>query len=249
NTRPPAEGTAEGAVPPRGAAHCRALLGARYAGVVGTELDPDPRLLRGEARRRPARLPDAEHGRLLGHRGDRLDGRSGPAEAECDPLRQGPPVRSLLQRPASPPDRAAGERRDLLGRELPPELALERDDARHRQGSAASQEARVVARVAIFGAGYAGLVTGACFAELGHTVVVRDVLPEKLEALRQGHSPFHERGLEELLARNRGRVRFTLDAAEAAEEAEFLFVCVGTPPTPAGDADLSDAWTVLHGLP
>jgi UDPglucose 6-dehydrogenase len=106
-----------------------------------------------------------------------------------------------------------------------------------------------VARVAIFGAGYAGLVTGACFAELGHTVVVRDVLPEKLEALRQGHSPFHEPGLEELLARNRDRLRFTLDAAEAAEEAEFLFVCVGTPPTPAGDADLSDVWTVLDELP
>jgi UDPglucose 6-dehydrogenase len=105
-----------------------------------------------------------------------------------------------------------------------------------------------MARVAVFGAGYAGLVTGAGFAELGHDVVVRDVVPEKVEALRAGRLPFHEPELPELIERNRDRLRFTLDAAEAAD-AEFLFVCVGTPATYAGDADLSAVWTVLDELP
>ena len=57
-------------------------------------------------------------------------------------------------------------------------------------------------RVAVFGAGYVGLVTGACFAELGHSVVVRDVLPERIAALRRGEVPIYEPGLEELIARN-----------------------------------------------
>jgi UDPglucose 6-dehydrogenase len=103
--------------------------------------------------------------------------------------------------------------------------------------------------VAIFGAGYAGLVTGACFAELGHRVVVRDVVPEKVAALRVGDIPFHEPGLPELVERNGDRLSFTLDAAEAAGAAEFLFVCVDTPPTYSGDADLSRVWTVIDELP
>jgi len=106
-----------------------------------------------------------------------------------------------------------------------------------------------MARIGIFGAGYAGLVTGACFAELGHTVVVRDVVPEKVDDLAAGRAPFHEPGLDELLERNRERLRFTLDAAEAIRESDFFFVCVGTPATYAGDADLSAIWTVLDELP
>ena len=106
-----------------------------------------------------------------------------------------------------------------------------------------------MARIGIFGAGYAGLVTGACFAELGHTVVVRDVVPEKVDDLAAGRAPFHEPGLDELLERNRERLRFTLDAAEAIRESDFFFVCVGTPATYAGDADLSAVWTVLDELP
>jgi UDPglucose 6-dehydrogenase len=106
-----------------------------------------------------------------------------------------------------------------------------------------------MATVSIFGAGYAGLVTGAGFAELGHDVVVRDVVPERIVALDEGRTPFHEPGLSELLERNRERLRFTLDAGEAAREADFVFVCVGTPATYAGDADLSAVWTVLDELP
>ena len=73
-----------------------------------------------------------------------------------------------------------------------------------------------MARIGIFGAGCVGLVTGACFAELGHDVVVRDVVPERIESLRRGEVPFHEPGLDELLARNRERLSFTLDAGEAS---------------------------------
>jgi UDPglucose 6-dehydrogenase len=106
-----------------------------------------------------------------------------------------------------------------------------------------------VSRIAIFGAGYVGLVTGACFAELGHEVIVRDILPERIEELRAGNVPIHEPGLEELLSRNVGRLTFTLDVQEALDGAEFAFVAVGTPPTYSGDADLSAVWTVVDELP
>jgi UDPglucose 6-dehydrogenase len=106
-----------------------------------------------------------------------------------------------------------------------------------------------MARIGIFGAGYVGLVTGACFAELGHDVVVRDVVPERIAELRAGHVPIYEPGLSELIAQNAERLRFTLDVREAIADADFLFVCVGTPPTPSGDADLAAVWTVVDELP
>src|SRR3954464_10122909 len=106
-----------------------------------------------------------------------------------------------------------------------------------------------MAKIGMFGAGWVGLVTGACFAELGHEVVIRDVVPEKIEALGSGGLPFHEPGLPELVARNRERITFTLDVGDVAERAEIMFVCVGTPPTYSGDADLSAVWTVLDELP
>jgi UDPglucose 6-dehydrogenase len=102
--------------------------------------------------------------------------------------------------------------------------------------------------IGIFGAGWVGLVTGGCFAELGHRVVVRDVVPERIESLRAGELPFHERDLPELLERNRERINFTLDARDLAE-ADVLFICVQTPPTYSGDADLSYVWTALDDLP
>jgi UDPglucose 6-dehydrogenase len=106
-----------------------------------------------------------------------------------------------------------------------------------------------VARIAIFGAGYVGLVTGACFADLGHDVVVRDVLPERIDALRAGEVPIYEPGLDEVLERCSDRISFTLDVQEAVAGADFLYVAVGTPPTYAGDADLSAVWTVVDELP
>jgi UDPglucose 6-dehydrogenase len=106
-----------------------------------------------------------------------------------------------------------------------------------------------VSRIAVFGAGYVGLVTGAAFADLGHEVVVRDVLPDRIEALRQGRMPIHEPGLGELVARGGQRLRFTTDVAEAIGGAEFVYIAVGTPPTYSGDADLSAVWTVVDELP
>jgi UDPglucose 6-dehydrogenase len=106
-----------------------------------------------------------------------------------------------------------------------------------------------VAKIGMFGAGYVGLVTGACFAELGHEVVIRDVLPERIQRLRAGEVPIYEPGLDEVLERNRERIRFTLDVHEAVEGAAFLYVAVGTPPTYSGDADLAAVWSVVDELP
>ena len=75
-------------------------------------------------------------------------------------------------------------------------------------------------RIAVFGAGYVGLVTGASFAELGHDVVVRDVVELRIEALRRGEVPIYEPGLEELLERNRERLTFTTDVGEAVDGAD-----------------------------
>jgi UDPglucose 6-dehydrogenase len=104
-------------------------------------------------------------------------------------------------------------------------------------------------KVAVFGAGYVGLVTGACFADLGHEVVVRDVLPERIESLRAGRVPIHEDGLGELLERNERRLLFTTDVTEAVDGADVVYIAVGTPPTYSGDADLSAVWTVVDELP
>jgi UDPglucose 6-dehydrogenase len=104
-------------------------------------------------------------------------------------------------------------------------------------------------RIAVFGAGYVGLVTGACFAELGHHVVIRDVIPERIDALARGEVPIYEPGLGDLLARNHERLVYTLSVAEAMDGAEVVYIAVGTPPTYSGDADLSAVWTVVDELP
>src|SRR5205809_3851421 len=101
----------------------------------------------------------------------------------------------------------------------------------------------------MFGAGYVGLVTGACFADLGHEVVIRDVVSERIERLRAGEVPVYEPGLEQVLARNAERIQFTLGVQEAVAGADFLYVAVGTPPTESGDADLRAVWSVVDELP
>ncbi len=104
-------------------------------------------------------------------------------------------------------------------------------------------------RIAVFGAGYVGLVTGACLAELGHRVVLRDIVAARIDALRRGEVPIYEPGLEEILARNGERLAFTTDVVEAVDGADVVFVAVGTPPTLSGDADLTAVWTVIDELP
>jgi UDPglucose 6-dehydrogenase len=102
--------------------------------------------------------------------------------------------------------------------------------------------------IGVFGAGWVGLVTGGCFAELGHKVIVRDVVPDRIAALEAGRMPFHEPDLPEVLARNRERIQYTLDSADLAG-ADAVFICVQTPPTYSGDADLSFVWSALDDLP
>ena len=93
--------------------------------------------------------------------------------------------------------------------------------------------------IGVVGAGWVGLVTAACFAELGHRVVVREIVPEKVESLRRGEVPIHEPELPELIERNSERLTFTTEMAELLDGPRLLFVCVQTPPTYSGDADIS----------
>jgi UDPglucose 6-dehydrogenase len=103
--------------------------------------------------------------------------------------------------------------------------------------------------VGVVGAGWVGLVTAACFAELGHRVVVREIVPEKVEALSRGEVTIHEPELADLLRRNAERITFTTGMDELLAGARLLFVCVDTPPTYSGDADLSRVRAVVSELP
>src|SRR5919106_6516587 len=103
--------------------------------------------------------------------------------------------------------------------------------------------------IAVIGTGYVGLVTAAGFAELGSEVYCIDIDAEKIDGLRNGRMPIWEPGLEELVARHRGRMHFSTDLADALENARLLFVAVGTPPTYSGDADLSAVHAVVDAMP
>ncbi|MFH6786669.1 MULTISPECIES: UDP-glucose dehydrogenase family protein [Methylobacterium] len=97
-------------------------------------------------------------------------------------------------------------------------------------------------RVAMVGAGYVGLVSGACFADFGHTVVCVDTAPEKIAALKDGRIPIYEPGLDALVAENvrQSRLAFTTDLRQAVAGADAVFIAVGTPSRRGdGFADLS----------
>jgi UDPglucose 6-dehydrogenase len=93
--------------------------------------------------------------------------------------------------------------------------------------------------IGVIGTGWVGLVTAACFAELGHRVVAREIVPEKVAALKKGEVPIHEPDLPALIDRNRERLEFTTEIEPVLEAARLIFICVQTPPTHSGDADLS----------
>ncbi|MEA2449647.1 MAG: UDPglucose 6-dehydrogenase [Thermoleophilaceae bacterium] len=107
-------------------------------------------------------------------------------------------------------------------------------------------DAREREPIGVIGAGWVGLVTAACFAELGHDVHVRDVIQAKVDALRAGEVPIYEPGLAEMLARNAERLHYTVDMGDVLPNAELLFCCVDTPPSYSGDADLSRVNTVVQ---
>ncbi len=101
-------------------------------------------------------------------------------------------------------------------------------------------------KIGIIGSGYVGLVTGACFAELGHDVLCMDDNDEKIAILKAGQVPIYEPGLDELIHANveEGRLVFTSSMKDTVQKSEILFVCVGTPSKPDGEADLSAVETV-----
>ena len=104
-------------------------------------------------------------------------------------------------------------------------------------------------KIAVVGSGYVGLVAGACFADLGHDVVVVDNDQQKLAALNRGECPIHENFLPELLHRHRGtRLTFSDDLQSAVRASAAIFVAVGTPPTEQGEADLSYVESVARGI-
>src|ERR1700733_14167312 len=95
--------------------------------------------------------------------------------------------------------------------------------------------------LAIVGSGYVGLVTGACFAEVGHRVICVDNDLKKVHSLQDGHIPIYEPGLEELVKKNvaAGRLSFTTSIGDAVDASKVLFIALPTPPQPDGSVDLS----------
>ncbi len=105
-------------------------------------------------------------------------------------------------------------------------------------------------KLGIFGTGYVGLVTAACFADLGHSVIAVDKDKEIIAKLAAGVATVYEPELEQILTRNLelGRLTFTTDAEEAARHAEIVFLCVGTPPRSDGSADPAQLEEVARTL-
>ncbi len=105
-------------------------------------------------------------------------------------------------------------------------------------------------KLAVIGTGYVGLVTGTCFADLGNEVLCVDIDEEKINGLKRGRIPIYEPGLEELVKRNAaaGRLRFSTELPEAVRFAEIIFIAVGTPPLPSGEADLSAVRSVARTI-
>jgi len=105
-------------------------------------------------------------------------------------------------------------------------------------------------KVTVFGSGYVGLVSGACFAEAGNHVLCVDIDARKVARLQQGEIPIHEPGLDELVKRNfeKGRIKFTTSAEEGIAHGLFQFIAVGTPPEEDGSADLSHVLSVAETI-
>jgi UDPglucose 6-dehydrogenase len=97
-----------------------------------------------------------------------------------------------------------------------------------------------MAKICVIGTGYVGLVTGTCFADIGHQVTCLDIDQNRVDQLHQGIMPIYEPGLEQVVDQNvnAGRLHFTIDYSEALQGADFAFIAVGTPSDDDGDADM-----------
>ena len=104
------------------------------------------------------------------------------------------------------------------------------------------------ARIGVIGAGYVGLVTGACLASMGHHVILRDIDPVKVAALERGDVPIYEPGLDVVIAEHAERLEYTLSLERLLGRADIVFIAVDTPPTYSGDADLSRVMSVVEEL-
>jgi UDPglucose 6-dehydrogenase len=105
-------------------------------------------------------------------------------------------------------------------------------------------------KLLFIGSGYVGLVSGAGFADLGNDVICLDIDEKKIEALNQGKVHIYEMGLRDMVESNLklGRLRFTTDYEKSVKEAEIIFICVGTPPKPNGEADMSFFYTAAENI-
>jgi len=105
-------------------------------------------------------------------------------------------------------------------------------------------------RITVIGTGYVGLVTSACFAESGHTVIGVDKDADKIRRLASGDLVLFEPGLHEVVRRNLAdkRLRFTTDLHDAASVTELICIAVGTPSNPDGSADLTNLWDVADAI-
>ncbi|HYM11859.1 MAG TPA: UDP-glucose/GDP-mannose dehydrogenase family protein [Bryobacterales bacterium] len=105
-------------------------------------------------------------------------------------------------------------------------------------------------KITVIGTGHVGLVVGLCFAEIGHEVGCHDLDQRKIGALSRGETPFYEPHLDELLRANRerGRIRFFSDLEPHINDASVIFLCLGTPPLPDGEADLSSVEKVTRQI-
>ena len=102
----------------------------------------------------------------------------------------------------------------------------------------------------VIGSGHVGLVTGACFADLGHNVICVDQDETKIKGLRKGKVPFYEPGLAPMVAHAAAqkRLSFTTRISEGVKRAKVIFIAVGTPPLPSGEADLSSVEQVVRQM-
>src|SRR6266699_1963398 len=120
-----------------------------------------------------------------------------------------------------------------------------------RQGSSTfSSRSSNLSNICVIGTGYVGLVTGTCFADLGNQVTCVDIIPEKIEGLKQGILPIYEPGLEELVERNvrAGRLHFTTSYKEGLDNSEYIFIAVNTPTSSGhGRADMHFVESAARG--
>lgn len=102
--------------------------------------------------------------------------------------------------------------------------------------------------ISVIGCGYVGCVTGVCFADMGYEVVLVDVDPRKVNSINKGRSPIYEPGLEDLIQKNRERIRAIMDLQAAVHDTDITFVAVGTPSNADGSIDLTHVFRACEGI-